>query len=199
MHTLSCLSHLLMHLLHTSFCSLCAHTLAYSVVHHPSPPPLTITPHHHPHHHPFTTTPHYHPSPPPLTTSPHNHPSPPPSPPPIHHHPSLPPLTTTPHHLPSQSPLTTTLTTTHSPTPLTTTPHHLLATTHALLQYTKPEQVTERAPSGCYVSGMYLEGGCWDHTNMCLRKSPPKVLIEELPILRVIPIEASRLKLQVRL
>ena len=33
---------------------------------------------------------------------------------------------------------------------------------------------------------------------MCLRKSPPKVLIEELPILRVIPIEASRLKLQVR-
>lgn len=32
---------------------------------------------------------------------------------------------------------------------------------------------------------------------MCLRKSPPKVLIEELPILRVIPIEANRLKLQV--
>lgn len=95
-----------------------------------------------------------------------------------------------PHH-PSPSPLTNT----HSPTPLTTT----LTSTHALLQYTKPEQVTERAPSGCYVSGMYLEGGCWDHTNMCLRKSPPKVLIEELPILRVIPIEASRLKLQVRL
>lgn len=69
---------------------------------------------------------------------------------------------------------------------------------HTLLQYTKPEQVTERAPSGCYVSGMFLEGGCWDHPNMCLRKSPPKVLIEELPILRVIPIEASRLKLQVR-
>ncbi len=57
--------------------------------------------------------------------------------------------------------------------------------------------MTEKAPSGCYVSGLYLEGGRWDIKRSCLTKSLPKVLIEELPILRVIPIEAHRLKLVV--
>lgn len=65
------------------------------------------------------------------------------------------------------------------------------------LQYTSPEQVTEPAPSGCYVSGLYLEGARWDLKNSCLQRSHPKVLIEELPILRIIPIEAHRLKLVV--
>ena len=63
------------------------------------------------------------------------------------------------------------------------------------MQFTAPDQVTERVSSGCYVSGLYLEGACWDLEQSCLKKSPPKVLIEELPILRVIPIEAHRLKL----
>ena len=57
-------------------------------------------------------------------------------------------------------------------------------------QYTSPEQVTEQAPSGCYVSGLYLEGARWDLKNHCLQCSHPKALIEELPILRIIPIEA---------
>ena len=57
--------------------------------------------------------------------------------------------------------------------------------------------MSERAPSGCYISGLYLEGAIWDQENQCLQKSLPKVLIEELPILRIIPIEAHRLKLQV--
>ncbi len=65
------------------------------------------------------------------------------------------------------------------------------------LQFCSPDQVTEKAPSGCYVSGLYLEGARWDMENVCLVKSLPKVLIEELPILRVIPIEAHRLKLVV--
>ena len=65
------------------------------------------------------------------------------------------------------------------------------------LQYTSPEQVTEPAPSGCYVSGLYLEGARWDLKNSCLQRSHPKVLIEELPILRIIPIEAHQLKLVV--
>ena len=60
-----------------------------------------------------------------------------------------------------------------------------------------PDAITERAPSGCFVSGLYLEGAVWDHKGKCLLKAPPKVLIEELPILQVIPIEAHRLKLQV--
>ena len=65
------------------------------------------------------------------------------------------------------------------------------------LQYTNPDKVTEKAPSGCYVSGLYLEGAKWDLKKGCLTKSLPKVLTEELPILRVIPIEAHRLKLVV--
>lgn len=66
------------------------------------------------------------------------------------------------------------------------------------MQYSSPDQVTEKAPSGCYVSGLYLEGARWDMEKACLVKSLPKVLVEELPILRVIPIEAHRLKLVVR-
>lgn len=41
-----------------------------------------------------------------------------------------------------------------------------------------------------------MEGAGWDVENSCLRKSHPKVLVEKLPVLSVIPIEAHRLKLQ---
>lgn len=50
---------------------------------------------------------------------------------------------------------------------------------------------------GCLVSGLYLEGADWDVENACLVRSKPKVLVAQLPILKVIPIEAHRLKLQV--
>lgn len=49
--------------------------------------------------------------------------------------------------------------------------------------------------SGCYVSGLYLEGGSWDEENSCLRSQDPKVLVIELPIMQIIPVEASKLKL----
>jgi dynein heavy chain len=64
-------------------------------------------------------------------------------------------------------------------------------------QYEKPEDVKERSHAGCFVSGLYLEGASWDVEASCLRRPRPKVLVEELPILKVIPIEAHRLKLQV--
>lgn len=51
---------------------------------------------------------------------------------------------------------------------------------------------------GCFVSGLYLEGADWDIEAGCLVKSKPKVLVVDLPILKIIPIEAHRLKLQVR-
>ncbi|KAJ7387133.1 Dynein heavy chain 10, axonemal [Desmophyllum pertusum] len=63
-------------------------------------------------------------------------------------------------------------------------------------KYRTPEEVTERAHSGCFVSGLYLEGASWDLEGACLKRPKPKVLVEELPILKVIPIEAHRLKLQ---
>uniref|UniRef100_A0A9L0IQP0 Dynein axonemal heavy chain 10 n=1 Tax=Equus asinus TaxID=9793 RepID=A0A9L0IQP0_EQUAS len=58
------------------------------------------------------------------------------------------------------------------------------------------EEVNERAGQGCFVSGLYLEGADWDIDRGCLIKSKPKVLVVDLPILKIIPIEAHRLKLQ---
>ena len=49
------------------------------------------------------------------------------------------------------------------------------------------------------MSGLFLEGAAWDKNNACLIKQKPKELIVDLPILKVIPIEAHKLKLQVTL
>jgi len=45
--------------------------------------------------------------------------------------------------------------------------------------------------------GLHLEGASWDHEKCCLARSKPKVLVEELPIMTVVPIETSKLQLQV--
>uniref|UniRef100_A0A669FBB8 Dynein axonemal heavy chain 10 n=1 Tax=Oreochromis niloticus TaxID=8128 RepID=A0A669FBB8_ORENI len=58
------------------------------------------------------------------------------------------------------------------------------------------DEVAERPRQGCFLSGLYLEGADWDIEKCCLVKSKPKVLVVELPILRVIPIETRRLRLQ---
>ncbi|KAJ8266677.1 hypothetical protein GJAV_G00133350 [Gymnothorax javanicus] len=63
-------------------------------------------------------------------------------------------------------------------------------------QYRTADEVQEKPEQGCFVSGLYLEGADWDLENSCLVRSTPKVLVVELPVLRVIPIEAHRLKLQ---
>ena len=63
-------------------------------------------------------------------------------------------------------------------------------------KYTKPEDVSERLSSGAYVYGLYLEGGAWDLEGGCLIRQKPKQLVQELPILQIIPIEAHKLKLQ---
>ncbi|KAG9351776.1 hypothetical protein JZ751_023027 [Albula glossodonta] len=63
-------------------------------------------------------------------------------------------------------------------------------------QYSSEEEVKEKPGQGCFVSGLYLEGADWDLENCCLIRSKPKMLVVQLPILKVIPIEAHRLKLQ---
>ncbi|XP_061623123.1 dynein axonemal heavy chain 10-like [Phyllopteryx taeniolatus] len=63
-------------------------------------------------------------------------------------------------------------------------------------RYREDEEVNDRPAQGCFVSGLYLEGADWDTDVGCLVKSKPKVLEVELPILRVIPIETQRLRLQ---
>ena len=57
------------------------------------------------------------------------------------------------------------------------------------------EDVEGTLEYGCYVTGLYLEGAAWDFENMCLKRQDPKVLVVELPLLQVIPVEASKLKL----
>ena len=56
------------------------------------------------------------------------------------------------------------------------------------------EQVEERC-DGCYVTGLYLEGAAWDVENQCLVRQPPKVLVQDLPIMMIIPVELNKLKL----
>lgn len=58
-----------------------------------------------------------------------------------------------------------------------------------------PAEIKERPPSGCYVRGLHLEGAAWNLQKGCLVAQKPKVLVEQLPILQVIPIEAHKLKL----
>uniref|UniRef100_W5K6M6 Dynein axonemal heavy chain 10 n=1 Tax=Astyanax mexicanus TaxID=7994 RepID=W5K6M6_ASTMX len=62
--------------------------------------------------------------------------------------------------------------------------------------YRSEDEVTEKPGQGCYVSGLYLEGADWDVEQGCLVRSKPKELVVQLPILKVIPIEAHRLRLQ---
>jgi len=57
-------------------------------------------------------------------------------------------------------------------------------------------EVTEKMEYGSYVNGLYLEGADWDFDAGCLVDQPPKMLVTELPLLQIIPIEGSKLKLQ---
>lgn len=63
-------------------------------------------------------------------------------------------------------------------------------------QMTHEEEVKEKPTDGCYITGLYLEGAAWDYEHSCLKRQDPKVLIVDLPILQVIPIESNKLKLQ---
>lgn len=58
-----------------------------------------------------------------------------------------------------------------------------------------PAEIKTKPTFGCYVSGLYLEGAAWDLEKGLLKRQDPKVVVSELPILQIIPIEASKLKL----
>merc|ERR1711998_268684 len=55
--------------------------------------------------------------------------------------------------------------------------------------------VTEKLKDGCYVTGLYIEGAAWNVDKRCLMRQPPKILVQELPILQIIPVELSKLRL----
>ncbi|KAH8250122.1 hypothetical protein KR026_005577 [Drosophila bipectinata] len=63
-------------------------------------------------------------------------------------------------------------------------------------KFADPDDVEERPVTGCFVHGLYIEGARFDLGINQLARSHPKILVEELAILAVEPIEAHRLKLQ---
>jgi len=68
--------------------------------------------------------------------------------------------------------------------------------------YTKVTQiedaslVTTRLLDGTYVEGLYLEGARWDVKGGFLARQRPKELIQLMPLIEVVPVEANRLKLR---
>lgn len=58
-----------------------------------------------------------------------------------------------------------------------------------------PAEILERPQSGgCYISGLYLEGAAWSTDRMCLERAPAGGrLLEELPIVRIVPIESNKM------
>jgi len=50
---------------------------------------------------------------------------------------------------------------------------------------------------GCYISGIFIEGARWDMDAQCLAVSKTNILVENLPIILIVPIEATKLKLLV--
>ena len=63
-------------------------------------------------------------------------------------------------------------------------------------KFQRQEDVSERPSSGALVYGLYLEGGAWNLEKSCLERQKPKQLVQELPVLQIIPIESHKLKLQ---
>uniref|UniRef100_H3DEJ9 Dynein axonemal heavy chain 10 n=1 Tax=Tetraodon nigroviridis TaxID=99883 RepID=H3DEJ9_TETNG len=63
-------------------------------------------------------------------------------------------------------------------------------------QFSREDEVSDRPGNGCFISGLYLEGAEWDTEEGCLVRSRPKVLLAQLPILKVIPAQSRHLSLQ---
>lgn len=59
-----------------------------------------------------------------------------------------------------------------------------------------PAAIKKKLAQGCYIRGMFLEGARWNPDKDCLDYQHPKELIEELPLIQVIPVEANKLKLR---
>ena len=58
------------------------------------------------------------------------------------------------------------------------------------------DEISEKPEFGCYIQGLYLEGAEWDTEKNCLQRQLPKKLICNMPLIQVIPAEASKIKLR---
>lgn len=59
-----------------------------------------------------------------------------------------------------------------------------------------PANITKRIDQGTYIQGMYIEGARWNTDKDCLDYQRPKELIEEMPLVQIVPVEANKLKLR---
>ena len=59
-----------------------------------------------------------------------------------------------------------------------------------------PNNITKRLEHGSYIQGMYIEGARWNTDKDCLDYQRPKVLIEPMPLIQIVPVEANKLKLR---
>ena len=62
-------------------------------------------------------------------------------------------------------------------------------------RHVSPDEVVEALTYGSYMVGLYLEGAAWDHGSCMLKRQEPKILVVDLPVIEVIPIETSKLRL----
>jgi len=62
--------------------------------------------------------------------------------------------------------------------------------------YQRANQVMSKPALGCYISGMFIEGAGWDMEKRCLVPQRPKELVQELPLLRVTPMEMNKVRTQ---
>ena len=58
------------------------------------------------------------------------------------------------------------------------------------------DEIKEKPEFGCYIQGLYLEGAEWNVEKNCLERQLPKKLICDMPLIQVIPAEASKIKLR---
>jgi dynein heavy chain len=70
------------------------------------------------------------------------------------------------------------------------------STLYTVLTKTNEAGEVKHMLDGTYVQGLYLEGARWDVDAACLARQHPKQLIQMLPLVQVIPVEANRLKLR---
>lgn len=58
------------------------------------------------------------------------------------------------------------------------------------------KNIKKKLEHGCYIRGLFIEGARWNADKDCLDYQKPKELIEEMPLVQVIPVEANKLKLR---
>ena len=63
-------------------------------------------------------------------------------------------------------------------------------------KYKPVGEVVKNPNRGKYISGLYLEGAKWDFEKKVLAKQIPKELVFEMPIVKIIPEEANKVKLR---